>query len=429
MSASLNIPRQRVFWAAGLGHLTNDTFMSMGAVVLAFLSVSILPLSNTQIGLMLSSTQLMGAVSQPGFGLLADRIGGRWLGAGGVIWTIGFFMLSLVMVQTGYFWLLFIPYVFRGVGSGAFHPAGTMLASGNNPSRSASNMAYFFLMGQLGGALGPVLAGQLLDKANPNTMRAFTSFFKPIYNGDVVFGGSIAPLFILILPAIPVIAFMAITLPNSAHHRAEKIRVEEETINNNHAAANGTTLPVKTLILFAIMVGLRSVSQNGSVAFFPKLFQAKGWSPTEYGAITSIFWIASAFAGIVFGNIADRIDRRLVIGVGLLLSAPAFFLLPVVDGSVAVLMAIAAGAFAGGSHSIIVVLAQDLLPNSKGLASGSILGFIFATGALGSLLIGILSDAVGMNTTFQLVAGAVVIAGLLAFMIPTTSNTTEEADR
>ena len=187
MNISINIPRQRVFWAAGLGHLTNDTFISMGPVVLAFLSVSILPLSNTHIGLMLSSTQLMGAVSQPGFGLLADRIGGRWLGAGGVFWTIGFFMLALVMVQTGYFWLLFIPFVLRGIGSGAFHPAGAMLASGNNDSRAASNMAYFFLMGQLGGALGPILAGQLLDKANPSTIGLLTGIRQFFHDLAVFF--------------------------------------------------------------------------------------------------------------------------------------------------------------------------------------------------------------------------------------------------
>jgi predicted MFS family arabinose efflux permease len=276
-------------------------------------------------------------------------------------------------------------------------------------------------MGQLGGALGPILAGQLLDKANPSTIGLLTGFFKPIYNGDIVFGNNITPMFFLMLPAIPVITFMALTLPNSAHHRAEKARADEKAENN--VAANGTTLPAKTLFLFIIMVALRSMAQNGSIAFFPKLFQTKGWSPIEYGAITSIFWIASAFAGIAFGNIANHIDRRLVIGVGLLLAAPAFFLLPVVNGGLAVVMAIAAGALAGGSHSIIVVLAQDLLPNSKGLASGSILGFIFATGALGVLLIGLLSDLIGLNATFQLVAGAVVIAGLLAFTIPTESNT------
>ena len=389
--------------------------MSIGPVLLAFLSVSILPLTNTQIGLMISATQLMGAISQPGFGLLADRNGGRWLGAGGVAWTVGFFMVALVGAQTGHFWLVFFPFVFRAVGSGAFHPAGSMHAANTDQNRSASSMAYFFLMGQLGLAMGPFLAGQLLDTANPNLQRLFLTPFETIYDGAYVWWGTVTPIFFLALPAIPVVVFMVLTLPNAARYRAENPR---EVVVQDAPSKNSPALPVKTLIIFAVMVALRSLAQPGSVAFFPVLFQDKGWSPTEYGAITSAYWIASALAGVVFGNIADRVDRRLVITGGLLLSAPAFFMLPIVDGGLAFVMAIAAGGLTGGSHSIIVVLAQDLLPKSKGLASGSILGFIFATGALGTLLIGTASDLIGLNATFQLVAAVVAAAGILALALP-----------
>jgi FSR family fosmidomycin resistance protein-like MFS transporter len=415
LNIPLNIPRKRVFWAVALGHFITDTFMSIGPVLLAFLSVSILPLTNTQIGLMIGATQLMGAISQPGFGLLADRSGGRWLGAGGVAWTVGLFMVTLVGAQTGYFWLVFFPFVFRAIGSGAFHPAGSMHAANSDRDRSASTMAYFFLMGQLGLAIGPFLVGQLLDLANPNSQSLFLTPFGAIYDGAYVWWGTITPIFFLALPAIPVVVFMALSLPNAARYRAENSR---EAVAQDTPAKNGSALPVRIFVLFALMVALRSLAQPGSVAFFPVLFQDKGWSPTEYGAITSAFWIASAIAGVVFGNIADRVDRRLVITGGLLLSAPAFFVLPIVDGGLAFVMAIAAGGLTGGSHSIIVVLAQDLLPQSKALASGSILGFIFATGALGTLLIGALSDWIGLNATFQIVAAVIALAGVLALALP-----------
>src|SRR3989304_2128091 len=74
--SGMHIPRQRLFWAVGLGHFTNDTFVSMGPVLLAFLSVSALPMTNTQIGFAVSTGQMIGALSQPFFGLLADRSGG-----------------------------------------------------------------------------------------------------------------------------------------------------------------------------------------------------------------------------------------------------------------------------------------------------------------------------------------------------------------
>jgi FSR family fosmidomycin resistance protein-like MFS transporter len=270
-------------------------------------------------------------------------------------------------------------------------------------------------------AIGPFLAGQLLDLANPNSQSLFLTPFGAIYDGAYVWWGTITPIFFLALPAIPVVVFMALALPNAARYRAEHPR---EPVVQDNPAKNGAALPVKIFILFGLMVALRSLAQPGSVAFFPVLFQDKGWSPTEYGAITSAFWIASAIAGVVFGNIADRVDRRLVITGGLLLSAPAFFVLPIVDGGLAFAMAIAAGGLTGGSHSIIVVLAQDLLPQSKALASGSILGFIFATGALGTLLIGALSDWIGLNATFQIVAAVIAIAGVLALALPARRTTT-----
>src|SRR5262245_3942694 len=94
------LPRQRLFWSVSLGHLTNDTFMAMGVVMLTFLSGSLLPMTNTQIGFAVSAQQFAGAISQPFFGIRADRTGGRDLGAYGVAWTTVMFMLSVLLAIT-----------------------------------------------------------------------------------------------------------------------------------------------------------------------------------------------------------------------------------------------------------------------------------------------------------------------------------------
>lgn len=403
-----------MFWAVGLGHMTNDTFMSMGPVLLAFLSVTMVPMSNTEIGLTVSATQLLGAVSQPGFGLLADRTGGRWLGAGGVAWTVGFFMLAMVGASTGYFWLMFMPYVLRALGSGAFHPVGAMHAAESDRTRVASSMAYFFLMGQLGLALGPTIAGILLDRANPDGGAAFLLPFTDLTAVSFRFEATIAPIFFVGLMALPVFGWMLASLPTRAAFTAQHIARKQ---SEAPAAARGA-LPLKAFAVLGALVALRSLAQPGSVTFIPVLFQQKGWSPAQYGAITSLFWVGSAMAGLIFGSLADRFDRRHVVAVSLLAAAPTFFLLPLADGQLALLLAVLTGALSGGSHSIIVVLAQELIPAAKGFASGAILGFIFATGALGSVLIGLLADLIGLGTTFQAVAGALILAASLALLLP-----------
>ncbi len=406
----MNLPRSRVFWAVALGHLTNDVFISMGPVLLAFLSVTIMPMTNTQIGLVVSATQLLGAVVQPGFGLIADRTGGRWLAAGGVLWTVSFLMLALVGAQTGQFWLFAVPFVMRAIGSGAFHPAGAKHSAESNINRSASSLSYFFLFGQSGLAIGPAVAGCLLDMANPDIMGLFAKPFYPVYDEVFLWSGTVSPILFLYVLVLPSFILMLMTLPTRNHYQASNgdIKSPQQTLK----------IPIRAITILIIMVILRSLAQPGSVTFIPVLFQNKGWSPSEYGAITSSFWIASGLAGVFFGNLADHFDRRLVMAGSMLLSAPMFFFLPLVDGPIAFVMAVAAGGLSGGSHSIIVVLAQQLIPASKGFASGAILGLIFGTGAIGNALIGIISDAIGLGTTFQLVAAAIVVASLIALALP-----------
>lgn len=394
------IPRQRLFWAVSLGHFTNDTFMSMGPVLLAYLSVTLLPMTNTQIGFAVSIAQLMGAISQPLFGWLADKTGGRWLGSIGVGWTVTMLALALLGAQTGVYLLMFIPYALRALGSGAFHPVGALHAAESDDERVASNMAFFFLMGQFGLAFGPAIAGILLDMAAGSTVST-----------------ALAPFFALALAALIPVILMLISIPASAAHKAKHVPIDDAA-DRPKAREIMAGLPWKAFGILGVMVALRSLAQPGSVTFIPVLFQEKGWDPTQYGLITSFFWLASGFAGVFFGQLADRYDRRRVMMWSLLSGSIAFFLLPLFDNGMAFVLAILAGGLTGGSHSIIVVLAQELIPASKGLASGTILGFIFGTGALGSLIMGGLSDVIGLPTTFQIAAVTTVIAALLTLALP-----------
>jgi len=412
------LPRNRTFWAVGLAHLTNDVFMSMGIVVLTFLSVSILPMSNTQIGLAVSVAQLMGALSQPGFGVIADRRGGRWIGTVGLAWTVGMFMLSLVLaVLTRNYWLMFIPYVLRGLGSGAVHPVGSLYAAEADESRRATNMSYFFLLGQVGLAMGPASAGFFLDAANPSLLSYYTDFL-PLSGFFYSLQANVNPLYVIGLMALPGVVLMAVSIPASRMIAVETVTADNTPKPDQSGMPNGATIPYMAFIILGGLVLVRSLATPGSVNFIPVLFQQKGWSPAEYGLITSFFWVASGISGVWFGQLADRYDRRYVVMGSLLAAAPAFFLLPLVNGLPAFVLAIAAGGFTGGSHSIIVVLAQELIPKNKGFASGAILGFIFGAGALGSLVIGTLSDLIGLGATFQVVAALTVLSGFIALLLP-----------
>ena len=407
-------PRTRQFWAVSLGHFALDTVMSSIPVLLAFISLYVLPLSAIQFGLIIGVMQLVGAVTQPLFGWLTDRIGGRMTGAIGLGWTASMLLLALLASESGLLLLMAFVIIIAALGSGAFHPVGMKYAAESHPPREASNMAWFFLFGQLGLAFGPALVGRLLNNAVP-VSSVFGATLGPGMAGLLQGQGTALPAAWAALLSLPCIFLLLMYLPGRRAHKAAAAAVSSAT-----NAANGKRAPLSlfVLLLFLVMVSLRSLGSPGVVSFIPLLFQQKGWTPAEYGLIASSFWVGSGLAGVFFGGLADRYDRRLVIAISMLCSAPTFFLLPVVDGALAFGLAILAGALSGASHGLIVVLAQGFLPASRAMASGAALGLVFGTGALGSAFIGWLAGNIGLGTSFQLVSGAIVLAGLLTLLLP-----------
>lgn len=409
-SITMYLPRQRLFWAVSLGHMTNDVFMSMGPVLLAFLAAHVLPISAAQIGTAVSAREMAGALSQPFFGWLGDRIGGRWLTAGGVAWVVVFLMLAIALAFAGQFWMMVIPYALSALGSGAFHPMGAMYAAEASQERTASNVSIFFLFGQLGLGAGPMLAGFVLDRAVPAA-------------GQAVASSSLFPLFALSLLAVPGVLFMATSVPGRVHTHP---RTATAAISGQ--TDYGWRDSLKPLLLLGALVVLRGFSGLAAANFLPVLLTRKGWDPASYGVVTGLFMIASAFSAVVFGQLADRFDRRLLIAGTMLVSAPAFFLLPLADGILPYLLSLWAGWFSGASFSIIIVLAQRVVPGSKGFASGAILGFTFAAGALASLVIGILADGsggfrgIGLDSTFQVVAITAALAALTSLALPAATT-------
>ncbi len=402
------VPRNRVFWSVAVSHMVIDLFNGSVAVLLAFLSVHMVAMTNTQIGIALSSYQMAGSLSQPFAGWLADKSGGRWLGAGGLTWTVSLLLVSLVVAATTHnFVLMLIPMVPAALGSGAFHPVGAMLAAEADRGRSTSNLAWFFFMGSIGGGLGPAIVGALLDHAATHN-DVFTSALGPAMTGRLVESGSITPVLLVGLAAIPAVLLMLLFIPGSHVHRTTASQIVRPK----------SALRIAPLLLLAGIITLRGLINPGLVSFIPTLFQSRGWTPTEYGLVTSMYWIGGGIAGVVFGQLADRYGSRTMIFISMLLSAPVVFGLSMVNGPFAFVLALAVGAFSGGSHSLIVAMTQNLMPSGKGFSSGASLGFIFGVGAVGVLVIGAVSDRVGLETAFQLVAVCGLITAGMTLLLP-----------
>jgi len=400
-----------LFRAICIGHFTIDLFNAMGPVLLAFISGHVMGLSNTQIGIAVSGYQMAGAFSQPFFGFRADKSGGRWLGAGGITWTLSFLVLAMFGATTGQYWAMLVPYVLAALGSGAFHPIGAMYASEMSSARPAHYTSIFFLSGQLGGGLGPLLIGLLLDQfATRNNL--FTAALGPSVQNQLLEHGTLSPVVALALIALPGILLLLLSMPSRLAYLQTR----------HHAAGESRkTAPVaaSVIVYLAVVIALRALANPGTAAFIPRIFQLKGWAASEYGALTGMYWFAGGIAGVIFARMASRFSDRFIIGMTLILGGPALMLLPTAETvPAALLLALLVGALTGGGHSLLVVMAQQIMPARKGLVSGLSLGFMFGMGALGTLLIGAMSDRIGLEAAFQVVGAITIITGLMALRLP-----------
>lgn len=412
-STAVSARPRALLLAVAIGHTTNDVFMAMGPVMLAFTGTAFFGANAAEIGLAISLRELISALSQPLFGLMVDRTGGRWLGALGVAWTAAFMIAAFIAALTSSnFGSVVLFACLAALGSGAFHPVGTVYSSGAQSGRAARNSSIFFLFGQVGLAAGPTIAGLLLGALTIKTAEGIQVAPLAAENG-----GLLALMWLVVLPAL-------IAMPTFIPRREKTPPV---TVPQAPAARKAASFAIGALLLFIVVIFFRSLAHIGTVNFIPILFQRRGWIVEDIGAITSLFWIASAVSGVVLGSFADRYDRRVVLMLGMWLSAPMLFLLPVVPDGLAPLIAIGAGAFGGASFPLSVVMAQSFVPQARGFASGLALGGIFAAGSLGGALMGLLADGrsgtdgfqgIGLPATFQVVAALALFGGLLTLLLP-----------
>jgi FSR family fosmidomycin resistance protein-like MFS transporter len=246
----------------------------------------------------------------------------------------------------------------------------------------------FFLGGQLGLSAGPILAGVMLDRAG------------------------VAGIYVLAIVFLPVPLAMAVAMRGAPAPERHHPRPRSGPSDRQPGI-------YRVLALLVVIFSARSWIFIGTVAFLPLLFFEKGWSATGQGLVAGVFWLGGALAGVAAGRCADRYGRRLVVSASALFGGLALLFLPAADGAAALLLALGCGALLGAPHSILIVVAQDLLPVGRALASGLSLGFLFAMGAVSSWAIGTLADRFGLETVLRAgLVPALVVAGLALALPP-----------
>ncbi len=365
-----------------LGHLTVDSYVGVLPILYPLL-IGRFHLSLATVGLVSLAYSGMAAISQPLFGVIADRFGTRMTGV-----ALGWTALTFALVGfVPTFPLLVGLACLSGLGSGAFHPLGALDVRALLPNRRRSQgMSIYVTAGTVGVALGPLI-------------------------GIAVFGVfGIRGTGLLVVPGVLGGAYLLWRMRGSAGAAA--------SARGAAGALAGQAVP---LFALAVVIGVmmsRSWTVNVFQTFTPTWYQQLGYGPGFYGPLATTLVLASAVGTVGCGTLADRFGRRAVILGTLVLSLPAILLYTLYPGPLAFLSAILIGFLAASTAPLMLLMAQQLMVSRAGLASGLVMGLGFVTGAIGIPINGAIADRIGLRYSLMTHVFLVLATIVLAWFLP-----------
>lgn len=386
MQGLLAAIRNRGLVALMFGHMTVDSYVGVLPVLYPLL-IGRYHINLVTVGLVSFAYQGMSSLSQPFFGLVADRWGTRFVG-GALLWTaiwiaaIGFApSLPPLVACAGV----------AGLGSGFFHPLGAVSVRRLLPDRARSTaMSLYVSGGTFGVAIGPLL-------------------------GVLAFGLlSIRGTILLLIPGALFSCFLLIWMRGRGRaapgRRAAPAAASRPRVRD--------ALPLVPLVATIALTMSRSWTTFTLEAFIPTWYHQLGYHPLFYGGLASTLVLSSAVGTIGCGTLADRFGRKLIVIAALVLSVPAVLLFVAYPGPQAFVTAILVGFLAASTAPLMLMMAQELVAQRAGLASGLILGIGFLTGAIGVPVTGLVGDSLGLQAALLLQVLVVVITIPISLFLP-----------
>lgn len=386
-SRSSDVLQNRPLLTLMLGHFTVDMYSGVLPVLYPILTGRF-NLDLATVGLVTLAYSGMASLAQPFFGWVADRYGTRYIGLA-LCWT------ALTFALIGFaptFPILLALAAAAGIGSGAYHPLGSLNAAAVIPERSRNAaMGAYVSGGTFGVASGPLIGAAL--------------FYFFDVRGTAI----------LIIPVITIALWMIVEMRKVALRRPVTVAHVQRSVPT-------TPLPIVPLLAIVGTMMSRSWTMISVQAFIPLWYKQLGYGAAFYSILATVVVLASAFGNIGTGGLADRFGRRAVTNASLALTIPVILLFAQFTGPIALLTGALLGFTAASTGPLMLVMGQQLMAGRAGLASGLILGLGFITGALGVPITGALADAYGIPTALRLQVILVIATFAITHFLPTEAQ-------
>ncbi|KQQ40008.1 Fosmidomycin resistance protein [Duganella sp. Leaf126] len=376
----------QILGAVAFAHLLNDLVQAMLPSIYPLLKAEF-GLSFAQVGLITLTFQCTASLLQPWIGLYTDRHPMPYLLPAGMVST---FIGVLLMAVAHSFPALLVAAALIGVGSSTFHPEASRVARVASGGRFGFAQSLFQVGGNVGSALGPVLAAAIIIGRGQGNIGWFA-----------------------VLTALAFGVLVYVSRWHSAHlaglPRKKAVAAESPLPKSRVYGA----LAVLALLVFSKYIYMSSLSSYYTFYLIDKF----GVSVASAQMYLFLFLAAVAAGTFMGGPIGDRIGRKRVIWMSILGAAPFTLALPYVDLFWTAVLTVVIGFVISSAFSAIVVFAQELMPGKVGMVAGIFFGLMFGVSGIGAAAMGHLADVAGIAYVYKL-CSYLPLLGILTVLLP-----------
>jgi MFS transporter, FSR family, fosmidomycin resistance protein len=380
-------PNRTAQFAITLAHITVDMHTGSLAILLPALLVAF-DLNYALAASIFTANQIVIAIAQPLFGTLGDARSYRWMVWFGCALT-GVAMVAIVFLPN--YPLVIAAVMLSGMGSAMFHPEAIARIRTVSGDKVTSGVSLFFSGGNVGFALGPFLAIFFATHVGP--------------------GGEA----LMLLPTAIALLFLA----------TQWRVLSQASMNKTKARATTTKglIAVAGLVGFLmLMIILRSSTLKGLETFIPLYYtETTRLSQQMIANLVTTLSLAGVIGTLLGGVVADRIGRRLTMGISMAISLAGIYGFLNTDGLLRFSLLFITGSCLTAAWPIIVVMIQEAMPNNVGLAAGLSLGTAYGAQAIVVQMLGIVADQRGLETVMTILTLLPIGVLILTFFVPERS--------
>ena len=175
-------------------------------------------------------------------------------------------------------------------------------------------------------------------------------------------------------------------------------------------------------MLICVVMVLRAFISQFLFAFIPILYAKEGYSLIAIGLIVSILILSGVISNPIAGHLSDKLGYKRVLYTAHFFITLGLYLLLYLRGSWVYIGVFLAGFFIWPTLPLGVVMAQELAPKGRSMASSLMVGFAGGVGALMIPLAGKFADMFSIRTALSFVGIIPLLSIVIIFLIPVNIN-------